>query len=293
MPSLSVLSVGGIGLGLSWRGDEFDIMPVHARFSSESCPVDISVTFHCGDFPKDSEAMDRELLFDSGAVWRLYRQGDGQVLEFRTPLFGTRPYMAGVFDADLARGDVFINRSIYGPGRLMLPKYPLDELLVVSALAQGRGVLLHGCLIDDSGSGLLFVGQSGDGKSTMAGLWEKSGVTEIYSDDRVIVREHEGRFWAYGTPWHGTGRYAAPKRVPLTGIFVLRQAQENRCRELSPVTAVSRLFARSFPTFWNRDGLDFTVSFLERLAGAVPCYELGFTPTEEIVAFVRALHDFG
>jgi len=124
-------------------------------------------------------------------------------------------------------------------------------------------------------------------------LWDQSGTAKIYSDDRVIVREHEGQLWAYGTPWHGTGRYASPRRVPLSSIFVLRQAAQNDARDLLPLHAVSQLFARSFPTFWNREGLDFTLSFLQRLCAAIPCYELGFRPTEEIVAFVRGLNGSG
>jgi len=171
--------------------------------------------------------------------------------------------------------------------------YPLDELLLVNALGQQRGVLLHASLVDDDGRGWLFTGQSGAGKSTMASLWERVGTTGIYSDDRVVVREENGQFWAYGTPWHGTGRYASPSRVPLSSIFVLRQAAQNDARDLLPVYAVSQLFARSFPTFWNREGLDFTLSFLQRLCAAIPCYELGFRPTEEVVAFVRGLNGSG
>ncbi|HXK44026.1 MAG TPA: hypothetical protein PKV82_14495, partial [Anaerolineae bacterium] len=74
---------------------------------------------------------------------------------------------------------------------------------------------------------------------------------------------------------------------------VLRQAAQNDARDLLPLHAVSQLFARSFPTFWNREGLDFTLSFLQRLCAAIPCYELGFRPTEEIVAFVRGLNGSG
>jgi len=293
MHSSARLCIGGIGLELRWQEDVFSIMPVHARFLDETCSLDVSMTFHCTDSLEEPRNVTRELLFDSGAVWRLYQQEDGQWLEFHTPLFGTRPYMWGRFAADWARGEVYINPLLYGSSRLMLPKYPLDELIIINALAQGRGVLLHGCLVDDDGQGLLFVGQSGDGKSTMAGLWDQSGTAKIYSDDRVIVREHEGQLWAYGTPWHGTGRYASPSRVPLRDIFVLRQAAQNDARDLLPLHAVSLLFARSFPTFWNREGLDFTLSFLQRLCAAIPCYELGFRPTEEIVAFVRGLNGSG
>jgi len=34
--------------------------------------------------------------------------------------------------------------------------------------------------------------------------------------------------------------------------------------------------------------LNFTMAFLESVVADVPCFDLGFKPTEEIVAFVRA-----
>lgn len=291
MGEFSILSIGDVGLGVSWSEDDFQVTPQYPDFVDQSHPMDIVVKFHGSSAPSALE--EAQLLFDSGGVWRLYQQGHQRLLGLFSPAWGSAPYSWGEFTNTLTMGDVFINVPPNSRVPVVLPQYPLDELLVVNALAQERGVLLHGCLINDSGTGRLFVGQSGAGKSTMAALWEQAGVTGIYSDDRVIVREQDGQFWAYGTPWHGTGRYASPSHVPLSSIFVLRQAAQNDARDLLPVYAVSQLFARSFPTFWNREGLDFTLSFLQRLCAATPCYELGFRPTEEVVAFVRGLNGSG
>lgn len=259
----------------------------HLPFRLPSCgSSDVLLRFHCRK--KDIEG---DKVFDSGGIWSLYLHKDrGWGIKFCSPVRGSLPYLTGIFTEDFSIGDLFVNDAQCLEAALVQPHYPLDELSVVNVLARSRGVLLHASLVDDEGRGWLFTGQSGAGKSTMAGLWERAGATGIYSDDRVIVREHDGQFWAYGTPWHGTGRYASPKRVPLSGIFVLRQAHDNAARDLPLMQAVSQLFARSFPTFWNREGLDFTVGFLQRLCDAVPCYDLGFKPTEEIVAFVRGLN---
>ena len=68
-------------------------------------------------------------------------------------------------------------------------EYPLDELLLQGLLARGRGAEIHACgIADGSGRGLLFVGQSGAGKTTMARLWEGERGITVLSDDRIILR---------------------------------------------------------------------------------------------------------
>jgi len=276
--------VGGLTYAMTRSSGRLALPEVHKAFQIAS-PVapDITLDYVCGDVQAQGE-----VVFDSRGTWVLYRHNGSSTIRFQSPVLGSLPYMVGVFDETLSIGQVHIRSDRCQREELVQPMYPLDELLLVNALAQQRGVLLHASLVDDGGRGWLFTGQSGAGKSTMAALWERVGTTGIYSDDRVVVRRENGQFWAYGTPWHGTGHYAAPNRVPLSGIFVLRHADQNACAPLSSISAVSQLFARCFPTFWNRDGLNFTMAFLESVVAGVPCFDLGFQPTEEIVAFVRA-----
>ena len=158
---------------------------------------------------------------------------------------------------------------------------------MVNLLSQGNGVLVHACAVKDGDRGLLFAGTSGAGKSTIAELWNSQGNAAILSDDRVIIRKHEGKFWIYGTPWHGSGRFASPDSVPLTRIYFLKQAPENQLRALKPVDAQTKMLVRSFPTYWNPAGMDFTLGFLDELVQEVPGYELGFVPEDSVVDFVR------
>jgi hypothetical protein len=128
---------------------------------------------------------------------------------------------------------------------------------------------------------------SGAGKSTMADLWAGRTGANVLSDDRVIVRRNNGGFWMYGTPWHGDAQMASPDGAPLKQIFTIRHSSRNRSVPLGTADAASKLLARSFPTFWDADGMAFTVDFLGQLAQSVPCNELGFVPSPDIVDFVR------
>jgi hypothetical protein len=52
---------------------------------------------------------------------------------------------------------------------------------------------------------------------------------------------------------------------------------------------VSGLLARAFPPFWDAEGMQSTLEFLERLVASVPCYALGFVPEAQTLDFIRAV----
>jgi hypothetical protein len=160
--------------------------------------------------------------------------------------------------------------------------------LIINWLARGRGAEIHACgLVDSLGKGHLFVGQSGAGKSTMARLWENEPGITVLSDDRIILRKKENTIWMYGTPWHGDADLASPARAPLKAVYFLEKGQENERILKKPSHSVSRLFVCSFPPYYNRDGLDFSLRFLEEVVKNVPCYELRFKPDKRVVEFIN------
>ncbi|MCS7079979.1 MAG: hypothetical protein NZ585_08000 [Chloracidobacterium sp.] len=230
-----------------------------------------------------------EQLFASGGTWTLYRSADGgYVYDISSPVFGAQPYRTAWFDASYQTGwiayrpDAVVRRAM----RAAL-EYPLDELLVTNLLARGRGAELHACAVRDvDGRGFLFVGQSGDGKTTTARLWAAAGAT-ILSDDRVIVRRIHGQWRMFGTPWHGEADYACPDSAVITGVFVLRRGRENVIEPVSSGLLSALLFARAFPPFYDPEAMDFTAGFLAELATSVPGGWLAFTPTMEVVDFIR------
>ena len=146
----------------------------------------------------------------------------------------------------------------------------------------------HACGIDDEGRGYLFAGNSTHGKTTMARQWK--GQATVLNDDRIVIREREGQYWIYGTPWHGELDQVAPHGVPLEKIFFLNHGAENTASQVAGVTAASKLLARAFPPLWDEAGMEFTLGFCDDLVASVPCYELDFVPRGEIVDYVRCLN---
>jgi hypothetical protein len=226
--------------------------------------------------------------FDSGANWTLHIVDGNPVIRIRTSRFD--PHQIVVLEPDYEGGDIYCVGDQWQEQRLSPLGSPLEQVLMVNLLGQGRGILLHASAVIDGGEGILFNGMSGSGKSTMAGLWEEREEVTVLSDDRVIVREHDGRFWAYGTPWHGSARISSPEAAPLERIFLIHHAEGNTITRLGPTQAVSQVLARSFPPLWDAESTTFTLAFLERLVETVPCHKLGFAPDETAVDFVRCVN---
>ncbi len=255
------------------------------QFLIEESDPDARVRASWGDLSKVKSGAK---IFDSGGLWRLYDDEGLYRFQFHSSVFGAAPYKEARFNADFSYGEVTLHHPYFTSGSAAYPlEYPLDELLVTHLLAHRRGAEVHSSgVVDDSGNGHLFVGQSGGGKTTMAKLWQQEKGITILSDDRIVLRNMDGRIWMYGTPWHGEGGLSDPSRAPLKQIYFLRHGEKNELLPQTKTEAVGRLFACSFPPFYDPRALDFTLAFFEAVAAAVPCYELSFVPDERVIGFI-------
>jgi hypothetical protein len=282
------IEVADVTVNLVGGGDpQPEVVGAMSRFVVPAGEPDVTIHTSWGELGDENHGRQ---LFDSGSLWQLYEEDAG----YRFRLAGVRPgqstYKIARFNQDFTRGEVVCDPRRVAVDEPLYPlQYPLDELLLINLLARGRGVEFHACGVSDRGRcGYLFVGHSEAGKTTSARLWQKQREAELLSDDRVIVRERGGKFWMYGTPWHGEEEISSPLKVQLTHIFILRHGHSNEIAPLKKAEAAAELFSRSFPTFYDPEGLEFTLEFLGRLTEAVPCAELSFVPDERVIGFVRS-----
>jgi hypothetical protein len=284
------ISIGGFSLGM-WcsPGMPVALDPEHQPFllsstSNDGCHFELDIAW------TDSLELPHIIpSFSSGGLWSAFVSETGTKFYFSSVAVGPLPYKAAWFDPSFQRGHIVLNRSVFPQHAEVFPlEYPLDELAIMHRLALGEGVEVHALgLADMDGSGYLFLGHSGAGKSTTARLWmEQPGVT-LLSDDRVILRQQNGKFWMYGTPWHGDAGVAAPACAPLDAVFLLEQALVNEVTPVASPKAAAELFARSFVPHYLQSGIQFTLDFLDQLTRSVSCSVLRFTPTPGAVEAVR------
>jgi hypothetical protein len=256
------------------------------RFVVEEGKPDIKVQARWDDLSRKNNG---KLIFDSGELWKLYSENGSHCYRFTSPIMGAHPYKMATFTKEFDSGEVYLHESYFNQNQPIYPlEYPLDELIINNFLARGRGVEIHACgILNSHGQGYLFVGQSTAGKTTMAKLWEDESGVKVLSDDRIILRKKENKIWMHGTPWHGEAMLASEAKAQLSRIYLLEKGLKNALIPQKPSDSISRLFACSFPPFYNRDALDFILGFLEDVVKNVPCYELKFTPDKRVVEFIK------
>lgn len=229
---------------------------------------------------------------DGSENWRLLKK-DGAYI-YKNPLKDKRQLM-------------LINRSFDRITAYLLPKkhkgrvwriddiiYDFLQVLLINYFAlHKKGIFVHSIGVKDlDGKGLLFAGKSGCGKTTTAKLWHSNSKAMVLNDDRIIVRKFNGKFFIYGSPWHGEFSdylYSKIESAPLEKLFFIHHAPKNIAREISQKKAFNLLYPALFPTFWDKENLENVVSFCESLIKHIPCYSLGFVNNKKVIGFVRKI----
>jgi hypothetical protein len=296
--SVLAYRIGGISFGM-FSGDDahltldpslqdFAMNP----FLSEVCDVNMRVSL-VDTLPHP----DRSPLFHSSGLWSLFEESldgcEGYRLNFQRNLPGEIPYKSAWFDRNFETGHLLLSRRFFPEALPVYPlEYPLDEVLMIHRLACGYGLEVHAVgIVDEMGRGHLFLGHSGAGKSTTARLWLDQPGVQILSDDRIILRAHDGKIFMYGTPWHGDAGISSPDCATVTNIYFLEQYRHNEIAPLAPGVAAAELFARSFVPRHCAQGLEFSLGFMERVTREIPCNIFRFLPQQSAVEAIRRARD--
>ena len=162
------------------------------------------------------------------------------------------------------------------PNSPVFPIQGLDMHLVSNWLANTGEFILHASSIIWDGKGYCFAGSSGVGKSTLAHQLAALNDIEILSEDQVIIRWLDGRYWIYGTPWHENPSMCSPLGVPLSKIFFLERDGKQRTLKLSELEGTARMLQNAFIPFYRTDALPSILNHLSALSERVPFYLLDY-----------------
>ena len=141
-------------------------------------------------------------------------------------------------------------------------------------------IAIHTSVIQYKGRTVLFLGESGTGKSTHTRLWrENIEGAVLLNDDSPILRIVDGKVWMFGSPWSGKTPCYKTESYPLAACVRLSQAPHNKIRRLSVAQGYAAIHPSCPPDFAYDDTLyDYISETLGEVLGQVPMYHLECLP---------------
>ncbi len=202
---------------------------------------------------------------------------------------GSEPHGVAIFNQDHSQGTIFrAGRIAEMAGLDSLTTFPSDQILLARVLADRAGCYLHSSGIILDGQGLLFVGHSEAGKSTM--LKMLAGQGEILCDDRMILRRWPDGFRIHGTWSHGELPDVSAAGAPLRAILYLEKAGVN---ELLPIEdrreRLASVLSYVIKPLLTADWWEKTLDLAGRVAAEVPAYRLRFDMSGQVVGLLKQL----
>ncbi len=223
--------------------------------------------------------------------WAIYRKGNRWIYVGITGSAGHQHiHKVFVSNHDHTRIDVYSDgeEGFYKGGLHSLTYLPTDQILLARVLADREGCYLHSSGIALNGKGLLFVGNSGAGKSSITRMFKDK--SELLCDDRMIVRRWPEGYKIHGNWSHGTVPEVSPNSAPLTAIIFLEKAQGNHLIFLDDKKeVVRRILSCMIKPLATADWWDKTLSLVEKIAREVPCYSAQFDLSGGIVDLLERL----
>ena len=142
---------------------------------------------------------------------------------------------------------------------------------------------VHSSVIVCHDEAVMFLGESGTGKSTHTRLWRENiaGAT-LLNDDSPFVGLRDGRVMAYGSPWSGKTPCYKNECYPIRAIVRLSQAPHNQMRKLRSLQAIGALLPSLPPAFAFDEKLeDAVMNVLSAVVSKVSVYHLECLPNAE------------
>lgn len=168
-----------------------------------------------------------------------------------------------------------------GGASLSIRQFNMIGFVVKYIMMNHNGMSLHSSSLAYKNCGVMFSANSGTGKSTHTGLWQKVFENvEIINDDMPAVRKIDGVWYLYGCPWSGKTEKNINKRVPLKALVFLERGDKNTIEKIYAPECVYKIINQTIVPFYK----DLTVKVMANIGDMVrdvPIYRLKCTISDE------------
>ena len=160
-----------------------------------------------------------------------------------------------------------------------------NTLMVIFTMctAPHKTLLMHSATVENGGKGYMFLGVSGQGKSTHSNKWVEyiKGSTLINDDNPVIRIADDGTPIVYGSPWSGKRPIYKNVHYPIGGIAAIEQDKTNHIRRESIPTAFGIMLCSCSTLKFDKEIHIFICSTISKLLEKITIHTLFCLPNEE------------
>ncbi|WP_022665082.1 hypothetical protein [Desulfospira joergensenii] len=226
--------------------------------------------------------------------WTIYRHKNGWIYQRIHIHSGVlKTYCTAFLNHAHTRVDIYhndMNQNRYKKGHVeSLTLFPTDQVLLARLLADRKGCFFHSNGIVFNNKGMLFLGHSGFGKSTLAKMLKSDG-GKILCDDRMIAREYPAGIKIYGNWCHGKEQIFSADSSSLNALFFITKSKDNRIVPVDDIKSiVHNLFSYIVRPIVTKDWWISSLLLMENMARQIPCYNLMFDKSGRIVPLIDKL----
>lgn len=179
-----------------------------------------------------------------------------------------------------ADGDPLVRSNVAAAGRPDPSLLRFGLWMLFGIAHNPHSVAIHSSVIVRDGRAVLFLGESGTGKSTHTRLWrEHIAGARLLNDDSPIVRIVAGTPTVFGSPWSGKTPCYRNESYPIAAFVRLTQAPRNRIERLPVLQAIGALLPSCPPAFaYDATLQDNICNTLSQAIARVPVYRLECLP---------------
>ena len=155
-----------------------------------------------------------------------------------------------------------------------------DQLFFSNVLLNHNAFYLHSSAVSKDNKGMIFVGESGAGKTTIARMFNEP--YEVLCEENCVIKLADG--WELYGSWNYSGWGTASKNsAKIGGIYFINQAKKNEIVPMAKKEAAIKLLdyiVRPIETaeWWNK-----TLEIVDKFVSDNDFYNLFFDKSGEIV----------
>lgn len=150
--------------------------------------------------------------------------------------------------------------------------------ICLKLLKSYNGIFFHGSSLAVDNKSYIFTALSGVGKSTHTRMWREVFGDKVImvNDDKPIIRNIDGIYYVYGTPWTGKHALGNNIRVPLSAICFLERGDYNTIEKANGLDNLSKALNQTILPK-DKELMDKLIEFLEKMLSEVSTYKMECT----------------